>query len=85
MREDEMEALLKMDGAGMEVVRLYAGFEARIQHPKDGVGDAVMFTGFSPHRHEAIAGAWQKYQQFMSTESGRAMLTDSNNQMMFRI
>lgn len=84
MREDEMEALLKMDGAGMEVVRLYAGFEARIQHPKGGASDCVMFTGFSPHRHEAIAEAWQKYQKFMSTESGRAML-NRDGQMMFRI
>jgi len=87
MREDEMEALLKLDGAGLFVTKSYAGYEARIEHPKNPAAsdDAVTFTGFSTHRQEAIAQAWQKYQQFMSTKAGMAMLNDHNGQMMFRV
>ncbi len=85
MREDEVEALLRLDGAGLRVGQEYAGFRAEVRHPAVGGGDTVMFTGQSPTRQEAIAIAWQKYQQFMSTEVGRAHLSDHNGQMLFRM
>ena len=87
MREDEVEALLRLDGAGLRVGLEYAGFRAEVRHPSVGFSpiDTVMFTGQAPTRQEAIAIAWQKYQQFMSTEVGRAHLSDHNGQMLFRI
>jgi len=87
MREDEMEALLRIDGAGLRLRNTYAGYEAEIQLPANPApsADSVLFTGFSPQRQDAIAQAWQKYQQFMNTKAGRAMLADNNGQLMFRI
>lgn len=87
MREDEMEALLALDGAGLRVMQVYAGFEAKVMLPANptALSDVVSFTGFSPHRQDAIAQAWQKYQQFMSTEAGRTYINDGSGQLMFRI
>jgi len=90
MREDEMEALLKIDGAGMHVRKVYAGYEAEVWHPASVVKQAdpsiaaVMFTGVSATRQDALAIAWQKYQNFMRTKAGQAML-NSHGQLMFRI
>ena len=89
MREDEVEALLKIDSAGLRVHKTYAGYEAEIFYPalriETSPQNSVTFTGFSPQRQGAIANAWQKYQQFMSTEAGRAHLNDHDGQLMFRM
>jgi hypothetical protein len=89
MREDEVEALLKIDSAGLRVRKTYAGYEAEIFCPalriETSPQNSVTFTGFSPQRQGAIANAWQKYQQFMSTEVGRAHLNDHDGQLMFRM
>jgi hypothetical protein len=94
MREDEVEALLKIDSAGLRVHKTYAGYEAEIFYPAlrielrgnfTSLQNSVTFTGFSPQRQGAIANAWQKYQQFMSTEAGRAHLNDHDGQLMFRM
>lgn len=101
MREDEVEAMLAIDGAGLEVrdYKQWAttgramNYEAMISLPKgfykkprpDTNGTALMFTGMGETRSEAIANAWQKYQQFASTEVGLNAIQNHNKQLMFRI
>jgi hypothetical protein len=96
MREDEMEALLRIDGAGLRVRHEYAGFVAEIRLPHDleerddpqQTRHHYLFQERGLTRQEAIANVWQKYQQFMTGEHGQAALKalqDGNGQMMFRI
>ena len=97
MREDEMEALLRVDGAGLRAYQDYAGYVAEIRLPHDlETRNATpqqsrhhyMFTGRGVTRQEAIAKVWQEYQKFMVGEHGQAALKalqDGNGQMMFRI
>ncbi len=94
MREDEMEALLKLDGAGLRVRQEYAGFAAEIRIPYDldkrdtDPQHSYLFSATGVSRQEAIAKVWQDYQQFMQTNHGKAALTalhDHNGQMMFRV
>ena len=85
MREDEMEALLRLDGAGLEVDKFWAGYHAKVWYPANHMDtEVVMFTGEAQSRQEAIALAWQKYQQFMQTKTGINLLRD-DGQMMFRV
>jgi hypothetical protein len=94
MREDEVEALLKIDSAGLRVRKTYAGYEAeiRLPHDLDTRTDAskhcYLFDATGVNRQQAIALVWQKYQQFMVGEHGQAALKalqDRNGQMLFRI
>lgn len=100
MREDEMEALLKMDGAGLSVSQVYAGYEAKIHLPHDLATNkkydkhfehCYIFSATGVSRQEAIAKVWQEYQAFMVKEHGQAALKalhdleDNNKQLMFRI
>jgi len=94
MREDEMEALLRIDGAGLRVRHEYAGFVAEIRLPHDleerdeHKRHHYMFQERGLTRQEAIANVWQKYQQFMTGEHGQAALKalqDHNGQMLFRM
>jgi len=100
MREDEMEALLKIDGAGLFVNKAYAGYEARIHIPSDlttsdkydkNYPHAYAFSSTGVDRQEAIAKVWQEYQNFMTTNNGKAALHALQNlqgghgQLMFRI
>lgn len=96
MREDEVEALLRLDGAGLRVGQEYAGFvaEIRLPHDLDTRNDLLqtqhhyMFDERGLTRQEAIARVWQKYQQFMLGEHGQAALKalqDRNGQMLFRM
>jgi hypothetical protein len=90
MREDEMEALLKLDGAGLRVRKVYAGYEAEIRIPhdldtnpkydKDGrFNHCYLFSATGVERQEAIAKAWQDYQTFMTGEHGQAALKALQN------
>lgn len=95
MREDEMEALLALDGAGLEVYGGrtgpgYAGYRANIRFPADFNNPKIpsdhhyMFTADGATRQEAIAKVWQQYQKFMTTKHGVDAL-QSAGQLMFRI
>lgn len=79
LREDEIEALLKLDRAGMHVDKTWNNpdtFTARIFIPYDlttATSDPnyhYAFTGEGNSRQEAIFHVWSKYQKFMETESG---------------
>ena len=92
MREDEVEALLALDNAGLEVGRtsnLTQQWEAVIRIPKDlhtqDRPQGLAFTGYGETRQEAIANVWQKYMHFTSTEIGLKAIADANGQMMFRV
>jgi len=96
MREDEMEALLRVDGAGLRLRNTYAGYEAEIRLPHDletrddpqQTRHHYMFTGRGVTRQEAIAKVWQEYQKFMVGEHGQAALKalqGNDGQLMFRI
>lgn len=97
MREDEIEALLALDNAGLEVGRtgtIQKGllWEALIRVPRNfhkpdqpDNSAALAFTGYGDTRQEAVANAWQKYQQFASSDAGRQHIIDANGQMMFRV
>lgn len=101
MREDEVEAMLAIDGAGLEVrdYKQWAttgramNYQASIYLPKDfhkktrpnPDGTALVFTGMGETRSEAIANAWQKYQQFAETKLGLQTIQNLNKQLMFRI
>lgn len=95
MREDEVEALLALDNAGLEVGETWnnpATFTAVISIPRNltttttvPVDQHYAFTGEGLTRQEAIATAWQKYQTFMTTASGRRALEAASGQLMFRI
>lgn len=95
MREDEVEALLALDNAGLEVGKtsnLTQQWEAVIRIPKDfhhphTVNNplALAFTGYGETRQEAIANVWQKYMHFTSSEIGLQAIADANGQMMFRV
>lgn len=94
MREDEMEALLRLDGAGLEVndISLPSSpeFRADIRFPADFNNTKVptehqyMFSGFGVTRQEAVANVWQKYQEFMQSKTGVESLQIAG-QLMFRI
>lgn len=92
MTEHEMEALLKMDRAGLSVGRTWNNpdtFTASIAIPYNlttatsDPDNHYMFTAQGNTRQEALANVWQKYQGFMETESGRRALAAANGQMMF--
>ena len=95
MREDEIEALLKLDCAKLEVGETWNNpdtFTAIIHIPHDLATTSTTdpdnhyaFTGEGDTRQKAIAEVWQKYQKFMSTESGIRALHAANGQLMFRI
>jgi len=100
MREDEMEALLRLDNAGLSVVReqQFAGddwYTASIRLPADyqitnrhdDSGQMFLFHGEGETRQKAIASAWQKYQEFASTDVGMKAIqyADGNGQTMFRM
>lgn len=94
-----MEALLKLDNAGLEVNR--TGIEmmdglwmwtATIRIPHDlNTQDIILrehhhlFVHDGDTRQEAVVGVWQKYQEFMKTERGQQALISANGQLMFRI
>lgn len=85
MREDEMEALLRLDGAALEVNKFGTAYNAKVWYPADHKdAEVVMFTGGAPSRQEALAQAWQKYQEFMQTKTGINLLR-GDGQLMFRI
>lgn len=92
MREDEIESLLALDNAGLEVTKTLARWEAIIRIPKDfhrphqpDNSSALAFTGYGDTRQTAIAEVWQKYQQFASTGVGFQAISDANGQLMFRL
>jgi hypothetical protein len=94
MREDEIEALLKLDGAGLRVVKEDPQqFFALIYMPHDldkasnttDPANHYVFRGTGVTRQEALANVWQKYQTFMSTKSGQRALAAATGQLMFRI
>ena len=92
-----MEALLRLDGAGLEVsdmnlIKLGVTgpeFRADIRFPAD-FNSAVpsahhyMFSGFGTTRQDAVVDAWQRYQEFMQTRTGIESLQIAG-QLMFRI
>jgi len=93
VREDEMEALLRLDGAGLEVtdtsVPASPEFRADIRFPADfnsvvPSDHHYMFSGFGTTRQEAVVNVWQRYQDFMQTRTGIESLQIAG-QLMFRI
>lgn len=98
MREDEIEAMLALDNAGLEVAKTHEilsgdlTWEAVIRLPKDfhkphrpDNTSALAFSGYGKTRQEAIADVWQKYQAFASSEVGLDAIADANGQLMFRV
>ena len=92
MREDEVEALLTLDNAGLAVGRNNSGgWTAAIRLPKDlhttktNPKDHFMFTGDGNDRQEAIANVWRVYQEFASSERGSNALRNNEGQFMFRL
>ena len=89
-----MEALLRLDGAGLEVtdtsVPSSPEFRANIRFPADFNNTKIpsahhyMFSGFGVTRQEAVAKVWQRYQEFMQTRTGIESLQIAG-QLMFRI
>lgn len=91
-----MEALLRLDGAWYQVLKVGGTeyepvFQAFVHYPDlkkylhTPTQDKVSFSGTSHSRQEALAIAWQKYQEFAATDAGRKFMQDSSGQMMFRI
>jgi hypothetical protein len=96
MREDEMEALLRLDGAWYQVLKVGGTeyepvFQAFIhypdpsKYPNTNPVDKAAFSGTGHSRQEALAIAWQKYQEFAATDAGRKFMQDIDGQMMFRV
>lgn len=94
-----MEALLRLDGAWYQVLDIGVGggvgrsktFQAFIhypdphKHPRITAQDKVSFSGTGHSRQEALAIAWQKYQEFAATDAGRQFMQGTDGQMMFRV
>lgn len=94
MREDEVEALLKLDGAGLRVVKddpqqfsasIFIPYNLDKAENKTNPANHYVFRDTGVTRQEAIAKAWQKYQMFMTTKSGQRALAAASGQLMFRI
>ncbi len=89
-----MEALLRLDGAGLEVTdtsvpsspefRADIRFPANFDNTKIPSAHHYMFSGFGVTRQEAVANVWQKYQEFMQSRTGIESLQIAG-QLMFRI
>lgn len=89
-----MEALLRLDGAGLEVSDMSLPsspeFRANIRFPADFSNTKIpsahhyMFSEFGVTRQEAVAKVWQRYQEFMQSRTGIESLQIAG-QLMFRI